>query len=484
MPIPQTVESNRGKGRLGDSPCPCPDWIRRLFPIREHRGGHHGAHPRPFRGWCPVTDTAAPHTRAPAATARAASETATAAVRGPVRSPESGHRHGPRLPATGHAAPPYLASMSPRASLRVEGSPPSLVWSTLKRSSIRRRGLVAAIGAAAAGRPGPGAVTDAGRGHPARGRSTDRGVAGHWILPCTGLPSRSALVAPPLRLAALRWRGAFNVLTRVRPPPGVSTACLVAATHFSVTESRGSPTRYCAHRNSNAGGTIPCTARPPMREFSCSEGPENRVRREARVGANRRRGAPAGPTGAVPVISPVAFRSPACHSSFSDDWLCHARFGEPASGAAAAAAAWTATGSATAGSAGARNGHGHGPRARRRPRTEPLHGTQTPAAATGTAISRGARRGHGSDGFLVAWASSPRMDHQRSERRPHGGQDAHRTMGSIATGGPYGPASAAGSGSATARSARARCGHGSRTRPSDTGSATDEAVAENPGQGG
>jgi hypothetical protein len=82
--------------------------------------------------------------------------------------------------------------------------------------------------------------------------------------------------------------------------------------------------------------------------------------------------------------------------------------------------------------------------------------------------------GHGSDGFLVAWASSPRMDHQRSERRPHGGQDAHRTMGSIATGGPYGPASAAGSGSATARSARARCGHGSRTRPSDTGSATDE----------
>jgi VWFA-related protein len=44
---------------------------------------------------------------------------------------------------------------------------------------------------------------------------------------------------------------------------------------------------------------------------------------------------------------------------------------------------------------------------------------------------------HGCDGSLVAWASSPRMDHQRSERRPHGGQDAHRTMGSIATGGPY-----------------------------------------------
>jgi hypothetical protein len=55
MPIPQTVESNRGKGRPGDSPCPCPDWIRRLFPLPEHRGGHHGTHPRPFRGRLPVT---------------------------------------------------------------------------------------------------------------------------------------------------------------------------------------------------------------------------------------------------------------------------------------------------------------------------------------------------------------------------------------------------------------------------------------------
>jgi hypothetical protein len=39
--------------------------------------------------------------------------------------------------------------------------------------------------------------------------------------------------------------------------------------------------------------------------------------------------------------------------------------------------------------------------------------------------------GHGCGGFLVAWASSPRMDHQPSEKRPHGGQDAHRTMGSV-----------------------------------------------------
>jgi hypothetical protein len=49
-----------------------------------------------------------------------------------------------------------------------------------------------------------------------------------------------------------------------------------------------------------------------------------------------------------------------------------------------------------------------------------------------TADSAGARCGHGCGGFLVAWASSPRMGHQLSEGRPHGGQDAHRTMGSIA----------------------------------------------------
>jgi hypothetical protein len=32
------------------------------------------------------------------------------------------------------------------------------------------------------------------------------------VLRSTGLPSRSALVAPPFRLAALRWRGAFVIL--------------------------------------------------------------------------------------------------------------------------------------------------------------------------------------------------------------------------------------------------------------------------------
>jgi hypothetical protein len=63
------------------------------------------------------------------------------------------------------------------------------------------------------------------------------------VLRRTGLPSRSALalVAPPLRLAALRWREAFVVLDRSRPPPGVSTACLVAVTHFSITPFPGEP---------------------------------------------------------------------------------------------------------------------------------------------------------------------------------------------------------------------------------------------------
>jgi hypothetical protein len=40
----------------------------------------------------------------------------------------------------------------------------------------------------------------------------DRDAPGSWVFRCTGLPSRSALVAPPLRLAALRWREAFVLL--------------------------------------------------------------------------------------------------------------------------------------------------------------------------------------------------------------------------------------------------------------------------------
>jgi hypothetical protein len=62
----------------------------------------------------------------------------------------------------------------------------------------------------------------------------------------TGLPSRSALVAPPLRLAALRWRGVFVVLGRIRPPPGGSAACLQAVARFSGRPFPGvPPLRMC-----------------------------------------------------------------------------------------------------------------------------------------------------------------------------------------------------------------------------------------------
>jgi hypothetical protein len=69
------------------------------------------------------------------------------------------------------------------------------------------------------------------------------------ILRCTGLPSRSALVAPPLRLAALRWRVASHFLARPRPPLGVSTAYFVAVARFSVTRfPRVPPLRMCPDR--------------------------------------------------------------------------------------------------------------------------------------------------------------------------------------------------------------------------------------------
>jgi hypothetical protein len=93
----------------------------------------------------------------------------------------------------------------------------------------------------------PDTVLGSGVGHGDRTRSsvpvsvTDEGVSGDLVLRSTGLPSRSALVAPPFRLAALRWRVAFVVLGRSRPPPGDSTACLVAATRFSVTPFPGEP---------------------------------------------------------------------------------------------------------------------------------------------------------------------------------------------------------------------------------------------------
>jgi hypothetical protein len=229
--------------------------------------------------------------------------------------------------------------MSPRASLRVEGSPPSLVWSLLQRSCVRRRGLVSATatGTTAAsanstgaphGHRNPATAPGHGIGHgPSRygapkpqrqgprqmetfqrsekrttlragdlairrlgrgdmggvtfssstqsrgtvrswfsGTATDRIVAEHRVLRSTGLLPRSA--PPPLQLTLLRRPAAASSSSASRSPPVGSAAFLVAAARFSGRESRGSPTRHCAHRNSNAGSTMPCTARPPVRVVS------------------------------------------------------------------------------------------------------------------------------------------------------------------------------------------------------------------------
>jgi hypothetical protein len=119
--------------------------------------------------------------------------------------------------------------MSPRASLRVEGSPARSERSSQDRTPWCRHNY----------------------GFRSRSPETaaDRASAEHWWLTNTGLPSRSALVAPPLRLVALRWRVALVVLVWIRPPPVVSTACLLAVTHFSRTPFPGEPhTALCPYR--------------------------------------------------------------------------------------------------------------------------------------------------------------------------------------------------------------------------------------------
>jgi hypothetical protein len=129
---------------------------------------------------------------------------------------------------------------------------------------------------------------------------------------------------------------------------------------------------------------MPCTARPPWRDLSCSvaSGPLARsahpntsplggvgfqpAQRPRAFGAAapRRPRCPShhglGPTGAVPVVSPIAFRSPACRSFFGDDWLRHARCGESAT----ATAAGTGSGTAAASSVGLRHGLRFRPRTR------------------------------------------------------------------------------------------------------------------------
>jgi hypothetical protein len=200
---------------------------------------------------------------------------------------------------------------------------------------------------------------------PGTGSGTDQGVAGHLVLRCTGLPSRSARVAPPLRLAALRWRGAPVFLGRFRPPSGVSTAFLVAVARFSKARSpRVPPSRMCAGRleasaahsqgrharryanrfsasrvrepgtaerestclrpksDRRMPGTRPLFRRrpaSPWREFTCSAGPVILVVCRAREGEQRGRGA-SGARGCGAWRPPVASRPDALRDVFSGAW--------------------------------------------------------------------------------------------------------------------------------------------------------------------
>jgi hypothetical protein len=166
-------------------------------------------------------------------------------------------------------------------------------WFTRKRQDMRS--------------PGHGHGVGHGRGR-FRGPAAPLGP----FLRSTGLPSRSALVAPALWLATLRWREALVVLVRSRPPSGVSTACLVAVTRFSGarlelvrdprvrepgTAERGSA-GLCPDSDRRMPGTRSSCSwsqasplRPPMREFTFSAG--HAKGRNGGGGASE-------PTGAVP----------------------------------------------------------------------------------------------------------------------------------------------------------------------------------------
>jgi hypothetical protein len=137
---------------------------------------------------------------------------------------------------------------------RDSGRTTERVTSALRQGDISTRRLgrydMGGVWPAAASADSAGARY--GDGHrtrpPVTGSVTDRAVSRHWDSRSTGLPSHSALIAPPLRLAALRWRVAFVVLVQSRPPPGVSTACLVAVKRCSGRPPGGSPCRACRSR--------------------------------------------------------------------------------------------------------------------------------------------------------------------------------------------------------------------------------------------
>jgi hypothetical protein len=127
----------------------------------------------------------------------------------------------------------------------------------------------------------------------------------------------------------------------------------------------GTAERESAGLRPEGGGRMPGTrplcsqrqtspTRPPLRDVSCSAGHAVLVPSEHGAGRSGRRRV-SRPTGAEPVKSPVALRSPACRFFFSDDWLRRARFGEPHS-VAAAGGSVSFSGSKQR---GARHGHGY-----------------------------------------------------------------------------------------------------------------------------
>jgi hypothetical protein len=106
------------------------------------------------------------------------------------------------------------------------------------------------------------------------------------FLRITGLPSRSALVALPLRLAALRRPRWIVLLERCRPPPGVSAACLVAMARCFGRPFPGEPhTVLCSSKlESWRHNTVYCTP-AGARGLVLREGRESRAPRCTRRGA-------------------------------------------------------------------------------------------------------------------------------------------------------------------------------------------------------
>jgi hypothetical protein len=186
----------------------------------------------------------------------------------------------------------------------------------------------------------------------------------------------------------------------------------------STATSHDSPCLCVSVRKMNEQGGQPDAYGAGVRDFVLSGARESRAPRSTRKGAGAG-GAPWGPRDAEPVISPVSCRSPVCRFFFSDDWLRHARFGEPHSAAAPLARVACTTPPPLVAWASS-------PR-----RVDHLWGGgctvgRMPTAPWGVMVA-----GHHSApcGAMVAWASSPRKDHSPSQQRPHNGQDARRIMG-------------------------------------------------------